>query len=1433
MIRTCFLVLLFLGIIKNASALTITVTAITPSVLCAGQPLSATFSVAGGAPVAGNVYTLQLSDPAGAFTAPVSLATLTSTALTGTFNMTLPQGVPSGTGYRLRVNASAPATTGTASASAFTVNGILGDIPSPATFRYCGSSGGRDYFVSTATQDWTQSQALCAAAGGHLAYIPDTATNRLLTAHAGTGAYIGYTDQAIEGVWQWLNSAPATFIAWAPGEPNNSGNEDYAQLTGAGGWNDIPGTFTQYALLQLAPATSNSPVCEGSTITLNAFTLSGATYSWAGPNGFTSAQQNPQITNAVAASAGTYTLTYTKGGCTATATVAVTVNPAATGIGQNSPLLPSLTSGLVLYYPFNGNATDASGNNLNGAVYGGVTPAADRFGNPSGAMKMDGFSGYVDAPDGVYFNGSDFTVTAWIKTASNGNSARVFDFANGQANNNVLLTYTSGTNGMPSATVYNGTTLVNYVFSNATQTPLNQWAHLALTFSSGIGSIYINGVRVAQGNLATPQNVLRTLNYIGRSQWVVDAYADATFDEFRIYNRALTTTELMSLVLQQPDPVGFVAASGSVCSGSTATLYLLNSQPGVSYQLQNASNGSNIGTPLNGNGDTLVFVSGIITAPASFQLQATTVSGGCVRTFSPPVTISIAPLPAAPAVTGAQRCGPGQLTLTASGAPLGGYYQWYTTSTGGTPIAGVTTSTYTTPSLNTTTTYYVSVVGTCESARTPVTATILSVTGPLVDLHSNLIAYYKLDGNLADSSGYNNPMGYYYNFAYVADRNANAASAVQISGGNFLGCNNTPVIQQLNTEVTVALWINEMATNYGFLTPLVNKWQNDGLYMGLESYYDVGLQQQMNRVRWRVNANNYVLSSVNVPHGTWHHIVCTFGGGRLKVYQNGVLTGDIAEAGVITNTTLVSLEIGRQANGSGNTTYYGSLDDIRIYSRAFNADEAQALYNESSIAFANDPLCEGQTLLLTAPAIPGATYAWTGPNGFTSNQQNPAPVTNVTTANAGTYSLVINNANGCVSPPQQNVVIINPLPGAPVTTNDTVCGSGNAILSASGGSSYAWYSNASGGTALSNAPTYTLNNVTATDTLWVSAFSASGCEGPRTPVIAVFNNPIQNNLTAAGSTACQGNTGTVVIQNAQAGVNYQAYFNNAPVSNPVSGTGSLTIPVTTTAMNAGANTITIIASQNGCGTVTLTDTATLFVLANPVPTVTASGSLNMCQGGQVTLTASPGSSYLWSNGDTAAATTITQQGIYTVTVTSPNGCAATSAPVNVTVNPLPQVTFSMPQSVYCLGDSPMLLTGGSPAGGTYSGPGVTGNMFTPAQAGTGTFTLTYHFTDLNGCADSAGYTVTVDVCSGLQDLPGKNNGLLIFPNPAGAQLTLQWNTTATGMLLIYDVTGRVVDQHEVRNANHLELAVSDYAAGTYYAALETSAGTMRTRFIKK
>ncbi|MDA3942462.1 MAG: PKD domain-containing protein [Bacteroidetes bacterium] len=74
----------------------------------------------------------------------------------------------------------------------------------------------------------------------------------------------------------------------------------------------------------------------------------------------------------------------------------------------------------------------------------------------------------------------------------------------------------------------------------------------------------------------------------------------------------------------------------------------------------------------------------------------------------------------------------------------------------------------------------------------------------------------------------------------------------------------------------------------------------------------------------------------------------------------------------------------------------------------------------------NSPVCVGETLELYADNVAGASYLWTGPNGFTSNQQNPV-INNVTMANAGTYTLVI-TVGSSQSDPVQIQVEINPMP---------------------------------------------------------------------------------------------------------------------------------------------------------------------------------------------------------------------------------------------------------------------------------------------------------------------------------------------------------------------------------------------------------------------
>jgi uncharacterized repeat protein (TIGR03803 family) len=108
-------------------------------------------------------------------------------------------------------------------------------------------------------------------------------------------------------------------------------------------------------------------------------------------------------------------------------------------------------------------------------------------------------------------------------------------------------------------------------------------------------------------------------------------------------------------------------------------------------------------------------------------------------------------------------------------------------------------------------------------------------------------------------------------------------------------------------------------------------------------------------------------------------------------------------------------------------------------------------------ASSNSPVCAGQTLSLSATTIPGATYAWTGPNGFASTLQNPS-IASVTFAAAGTYSVIATVA-GCASAPSTTNVVIRG-PSATITAPASACasstGNGASVPSAGAGATYAW-----------------------------------------------------------------------------------------------------------------------------------------------------------------------------------------------------------------------------------------------------------------------------------------------------------------------------------------------------------------------------------------
>src|SRR5436190_17858188 len=151
---------------------------------------------------------------------------------------------------------------------------------------------------------------------------------------------------------------------------------------------------------------------------------------------------------------------------------------------------------------------------LHALISHGLVAQAQSTG-PGSALNLDGTSGYAQAANGVYFNGN-FTIEAWVFVRSYNNWSRLIDFANGPDNNNVLFALSVGTSGFPLIGVY--TTGGPQLQAN-TRLPTNQWVHLSATLNGTTGTIYYNGNPVGTGALDLPANVVRTINYIGRSNY--------------------------------------------------------------------------------------------------------------------------------------------------------------------------------------------------------------------------------------------------------------------------------------------------------------------------------------------------------------------------------------------------------------------------------------------------------------------------------------------------------------------------------------------------------------------------------------------------------------------------------------------------------------------------------------------------------------------------------------------------------------------------------------------------------------------------------------------------------------------------------------------------------------------------------------------------
>ncbi len=347
-----------------------------------------------------------------------------------------------------------------------------------------------------------------------------------------------------------------------------------------------------------------------------------------------------------------------------------------------------------------------------------------------------------------------------------------------------------------------------------------------------------------------------------------------------------------------------------------------------------------------------------------------------------------------------------------------------------------------------------------------------------------------------------------------------------------------------------------------------------------------------------------------------------------------------------------------------------------------------------AIATNGGPYCPGDPVSLfgnytfSSPAI-NVTYQWSGPGGFSSTAQNPTNATQ-----AGTYTLVV-NVDGCTSAPVNTNVVFQPAFANVTATPATVCPGAPSTLTATGASSYVWSTGQTGNSITVNPNQTTTYSVTATNSF--------GCTTVRD--ITVNTHPVPNLSIDGPPTGC---AGAVVPLFAVGGPFSQYLWSNGQTGTPAA--VDLASPQSVFSVTA--------TTAQGCQTVAST---TIVVFPNPIATASASPA-TVCAGQTTTLTASGGSTYLWSNNATTASISVAPGATtaYQVTVTAVDGCSSTAsvtvnvvqpiaAPVISCGNATPNsVSFSWPPIPNATGYNVNVLSGqtGALNGTTYTVSGL-------------------------------------------------------------------------------------------------------------------------------
>jgi hypothetical protein len=438
-------------------------------------------------------------------------------------------------------------------------------------------------------------------------------------------------------------------------------------------------------------------------------------------------------------------------------------------------------------------------------------------------------------------------------------------------------------------------------------------------------------------------------------------------------------------------------------------------------------------------------------------------------------------------------------------------------------------------------------------------------------------------------------------------------------------------------------------------------------------------------------------------------------------------------------TTVANTSTSISYSGITATRYYRAVLQNGSCGTAFSNVGMVTVYNFA--ASNSGPVCSGTTLQLGVTTTGGSgpfTFAWTGPNGFSSSLQNPS-IANIPANGGGTYSVTV-SAPGCNSTINTSVTV-NASPSITAVTNNSRCGNGTVALGASASAgTISWFTASTGGSAIASGTAYTTPSISATTSYWVSSTSGSCTSPTRTEVIATVNQ-IPTVASSAGAARC--GAGTVTLS-ATASAGVINWFSASSGGSSIGTGNSFTTPSISATTTYWAE-----ASNNGCNSAART---AVVATINAVPSLGTAITNVACNGGaNGVASVSPSGgvapyTYSWSpSGGSAATATGLSAGNYVVTVTGSNGC---SAQANITVTqPSALIANAASQTnVSCNGGSngaASVSVSGGAGGYTYNWtPGNPTGDGTASVTGLTAGTWTCTVTDANGCTVAQNFTIT-------------------------------------------------------------------------------------------